>query len=315
MRKIVLAVMLLALSARAEELPLDGAFLILDDYKPGTLTAMQAKGLRTVVIQYTRASGPTPLLRDLRKVFDESDALASREKFVDLYVGVYYNESWNDAWKKKDQTALDGLVEANRAVATAVNEEFAERKRFMGWYVAHEIGNSTSGEDGTAADFLAAIADACRSLKPTRPVLVSAYFNPHPDFQPPADFVKRLRTIQNKARFRRILLQDGVGERRVNPDNLQAVVRYYDEAKRKLGRKKLWAVVEVFCCEQYAAGCQCVDGAQRPRASDGRIRKQIDAVRPHVHRTIAFKYNGYLDRPAVSATTPCETAPFCETRP
>jgi hypothetical protein len=308
----LLFALFIATGAQAALPPLDGVFINVEQENlPGVVTDIAKRNYRTIVVQYASNEYYEQATRfaELDKIFGTAKTLEEKQKkVVDIYVGLYYDESWNAAWKAEGK-ALDPFFTRNEKTITDLDGRYGDHPRFKGWYIAHEIGNSVERNDDTAAKFFKKIADKCRDVDKKRGrerrVLVSAYFNPHENYLQHQRFAQRLSTIQKGAAFNTILLQDGVGTRLLNPALLAKIVTpYYEAAKDAVGRDRLWGVIELFCCAKLVGDCQCK--AACGRGPDRRFTKQRAAIVTHVSHTIAFEYTDIAKTHANCGATFCD---------
>ena len=309
--------LLLATSAAGALPPLDGAFINVEQKNLAqAVTDLANRNYGIIVVQYSsnKYHQEATRLKELDAIFKAADEMAKKKKdkkIVDVYVGLYYDETWNRAWQT-GTTALRPFLTKNKRTIADIDARYGDHPRFKGWYVAHEIGNAKGPDAATAADFFERIASACRAYDNKRGkkrlVLVSAYFNPHNKHLQPETFATRLSTIQNRAKFDRVLLQDGVGARLLDPQQLPKIVTpFYSHIESALGKGALWGVVELFCCPKVVSDCQC---AQEPsgRGTDDRIVKQKAAIVKHVSRVVAFEFNDIAEKPNSCGTTYCNVA-------
>jgi hypothetical protein len=303
--------LLIASGAQAALPPLDGAFINVEQKNlSGAVTDLANRNCRIIIVQYSSNTyGKATRIAELDTIFKTADDLAKREKkLVDVYVGLYFDENWNDAWEAGTE-ALEPFLRQNTKTIKDIDTRYGDHPRFKGWYIAHEIGNAAVPAD-VAATFFGRLANECRAYDKKRGkerlVLVSAYFNPRENYLQPEQFAKSLSTIDKCANFSRILLQDGVGTRQLDPTKLTKIVTpLYDHVARAVGKNRVWGVIELFCCAELESDCQCKDTSGR--GADKRLQKQVDAITKHVIAIIAFEFNDISEKPSNCGPPYCNT--------
>ena len=185
----------------------------------------------------------------------------------------------------KDAEAAALLSEAARTLYAA----YRENPAFVGWYLPDET------EAGPAfspvfLDYVNRYAAFLRALDPGKKILIAPYGTQK--IVPDETFVEQLRNLDVDY----IAYQDEVGVQKSTPDQTGAYYEGLRRAHDAAGRSKLWADMEIFRFEGkvYAS-------ALLPADID-RIRRQMEALSPHVEKILVYAYPGMMARPGSIAT-------------
>jgi hypothetical protein len=288
MRTVTLVILsvLLAFAPEVRCQSVRGAFAILHD-RPTYEELKQARddGLNLVILQYTQGTCGLPEV-DATKAF----IAAAESAGIDYLIGLRFHDTWDEVWEAHPDS-LTALVESSLALVDTFRASVGPH--FKGWYMALEVANAY-----TPAQY-DALATAFASFGTVaEPIAMGFYFNPRvPPNLDPDTFARQVQKII--APFDVVLLQDGVGERLIEPRNFATELAPYYRAVKSVvvadPRRQFWAIVEGFRC---TTGFDPVNrwclGDRSPAPPDT-IREQVAAacaVTPHV---IAYDLGEFLE--------------------
>lgn len=272
---IALACLLAALPAAAEgQQPIRGGYAVLHDSADAHLRELKTHGLNLVILQYTQSDTGAPEIQKALQFVDSAEAAG-----IGYMVGLYYHGSW-------DQDSLlhrlDEFVGKSLALMDVLGDSLDHRttRGFKGWYMPLEVANLDDFDYQALARAFAPFATAS-----SIPIAMSVYFNPQRDFLRPASFAAAIAPVL--ALFDIVLMQDGVGERRVTDAELH---NYYTALRNVVPPSgRFWAVVEGFkCTRPNRRERTCPEGDPRPPADGGRMCTQVRNVRPLSDGIIAY---------------------------
>ena len=228
---------------------------------------------------------PAPADMACPEAMDVMMAKAAEHRMsVFLSIGFYGN------WMKpvdnmKSSQVQERAFEAARTLYAA----YRENPAFVGWYLPDET------EAGPAfspvfLDYVNRYAAFLRALDPGKKILIAPYGTQK--IVPDETFVEQLRNLDVDY----IAYQDEVGVQKSTPDQTGAYYEGLRRAHDAAGRSKLWADMEIFRFEGkvYAS-------ALLPADID-RIRRQMEALSPHVEKILVYAYPGMMARPGSIAT-------------
>jgi Domain of unknown function (DUF4434)/Domain of unknown function (DUF5109) len=299
---------LVAGSARAADAPrlgLDGAFIQFDrsnavdpknrltaDQWRAVLSAMKQAGLRTVILQRLqhdsdvywsdRPDDPTAVTLDY-----------ARDNGMQVFIGLRSLE--DDKWSaEKFKSDADGVArekDASLKFIRGLPARYPAHPAFAGWYLSHEIGNEADwfAHPDRLHGFFRALRDECKARAPGKPVALSPYFNPCPGHMTPAEFGRAYAAFLDGAKVDVIMLQDGVGERRIGATEVVARAGPFFAEFESLCRERkvqLWGNVESFDN----------DAAENRAPTDiRRLSVQIGCAAPYVRRLVTFDFFHYMN--------------------
>ncbi|MDX6528439.1 MAG: hypothetical protein QOH41_729 [Blastocatellia bacterium] len=289
---------------------LDGAFIQLwpemstamnDSDWQDVLNAMNNAGLQVIIVQYLRHND-TDLFPSNQAKFDPTEKIL---KFADghpgmqVFIGLGYDTAWYDHWK--DDQFLRRLAEKNRTLATTLWTRYGSRHTsFSGWYIPQEMWNENYTTDqikNLRELYYASVAGHCKSLSKGMPIAVAPFFNPNEDYigqsETPAQNAERFAALfaqlLNGSQIDIVMLQDGVGARKIEPANFNLrIIPYYDAFKRLCAPrvKELWADLEAY---------RTIGSDERRPAQADRFMKQIEMFAPLTTRTVTFEFFHYMN--------------------
>ena len=187
-----------------------------------------------------------------------------------------------------DPERLKPALSLATRVIRELHEKYATRhESFGGWYLTHECRDIAY-----ASRYYNPLAELCHELTPGKPVMIA------PDGAPAAD-TEAIAACQADI----FAYQDAVGAGFVPPPDEKYS---YDPEVRLKGlaqrfqqyatwhaehpKKQIWATVELWQMDgpEYTAAYP---------AAWSRVRRQLDAVRPHVQGIIFYECGGFLESP------------------
>jgi hypothetical protein len=263
------------------------------------LTAMKNAGLKTIIIQYLRHND-TDLFPANPGQFDPTEEILS---YADSHVGTHvflglgYDTAWYNQWKNDQFLRL--LAEKNRLLATQLWTRYGARhKSFSGWYIPQEAWNENYSDEQikNLQLYYTEVVRHCKSLSKGLLVAVAPFFNPNEEFigtvETPAQnaerFAKAYAQLLDGSQIDIVMLQDGVGARKIEPSNFnERIVPYFDAFKRFCAPKvkELWADLEAY---------RTVGDERRP-AEAARFIKQIEMLGPLATHAVTFEFFHYMN--------------------
>lgn len=293
----------------SEKRGLDGAFIQLwpemstsmsEAQWQEVLTAMSSAGLKTIIIQYVRHN-ETDLFPANPAQFDPTEKVlrcADSLPGTQVFLGLGYDTAWYKRWK--DETFLRQLAEKNGALATLLWTRYGARhKSFSGWYIPQEAWNENYSDDqikNLRDLYYEKVVEQCKRLAKDLPVAVAPFFNPNEEFidsEAPAQnaerFAKAYAQLLNGSQIDIVMLQDGVGARKVDPANFnQKIVPYFDAFKRLCAPmvKELWGDLEAY---------RTVGTDERRPAETDRFIRQVETFVPLTAHVVTFEFFHYMN--------------------
>jgi hypothetical protein len=136
---------------------------------------------------------------------------AAEKKGIDVYIGLYFDETWNTV-DKSQPISYSALLTKHKQVADELWNLFGSNIAFKGWYIPQEI-NDLEWQSNTKRDLLANwLKDVSAYLKTksaAKKVMIAPFFGPNM----PADALKNWweSVLQTATNIDEIYPQDGVG--------------------------------------------------------------------------------------------------------
>ncbi|MGA9998095.1 MAG: DUF4434 domain-containing protein [Pyrinomonadaceae bacterium] len=247
------------------------------------LDSMYQAGMRVIVLQYlqnhapgTDANGnaglidynffpPNPNDFDPTKlILEYADAKKDMQVYIGLRQHAEFASRWNEATFLNDPK--DGEARKNIDLANELWRRYGKGKNgkpyksFAGWYLPNEMWNQNYSdiEIVQLRQFFRTISEHCKKISNGKLIAVSPFFNPI-DVPTPylsaKDFAERYgEFLESEDKTQRagvdlVMLQDGVGARELNEQNLEGMIKpYFAEFRSMCNQKKvnLWANVESY---------------------------------------------------------------------
>lgn len=214
---------------------------------------------------------------------------------VTEYLGLQTNDDWWNTYAN-DNTWLTTQATKANALADDLYAKYGTHASFSGWYLPFEVDNwnfiSTTTWNNMAS-FYATVANHLHSLTPTKPVIISPFFNTSGG-QTSAQWTTMWQSILTTAPIDVVALQDGIGAGHSVVGQLPTWFAATQTAIAS-GRPatKLWADSETFN----------TDLTPMPI---GQLVADLKAEAPYVSKTLSFSYDHYdspSQVPAVYDTT------------
>jgi hypothetical protein len=177
----------------------------------------------------------------LNKIFTAAKATG-----IKVWLGLYFDESWNKSDKASANVYSDLLIKQKAAI-DELNTLFGKDKAFGGWYIPQEINDldwQTNDRKTLLFNWLQEIAKYAHSKNPAKPVMISPYFN----LWQPADVLEEwyneLLTTAKDIDW--VYVQDGIGTTLKGID--VDIPHYYSHIKSACNKhgKKFGAIVESY---------------------------------------------------------------------
>ena len=181
------------------------------------LQKMKDVCLNTVYIQYgvygdlswynpSNLSFVTYKNNTLNKIFEAAESLE-----MGVYVGIYFDETWNSSSKSNSSTYSNLLTKQQQTIDEIWNL-FGNNSAFKGWYIPQEINDlewQNNPEKSLLFSYLQNVASYARAKNNSKPVMIAPFFN----LWQPADV---LATWYNELfiaapDIKQVFFQDGVG--------------------------------------------------------------------------------------------------------
>ncbi|HEY8401589.1 MAG TPA: DUF4434 domain-containing protein [Cytophagaceae bacterium] len=142
----------------------------------------------------------------LSKIFQ-----AAEEKDMKIYLGLFFDESWNNSSKDNPST-YSNLLTKHKAVIDDLWDKFGSKAAFAGWYIPQEINDyewNNTTEKTLLFNWLKEVSDYASSKDNTKEVMIAPFFN----LWKPADVVKAWynELFQTTPNITQVFPQDGVG--------------------------------------------------------------------------------------------------------
>jgi hypothetical protein len=289
---------------------LDGAFVQLwpemstamnDSQWQDVLEAMNKAGLQIIIVQYLRHNNTDLFPSDPGK-FDAPEKIltyADGHPGTQVFIGLGYDTAWYNQWRN-DQY-LRTLAEKNRTLATTLWTRYGSRHAsFSGWYIPQEMWNENYTADqikNLRELYYASLIRHCKSLSKDMPIAVAPFFNPNKDYigqsETPAQNAERFAELYaqllNGSQIDIVMLQDGVGARKIEPADFKDKISPYYDAFRRLCApkvKELWADLEAYR--------EIGNDKRRPAPAD-RFLKQVEMFAPLGAHAVTFEFFHYMN--------------------
>ena len=142
----------------------------------------------------------------LDKIFE-----AAEEKGIKIYVGLYFDENWNNADKNLNATYSNLLVKHQQVINELYNA-FALNTSFKGWYIPQEINDlewQSNSNKNLLFNWLQDVASYAHSKDASKKVMIAPFFN----LWMPADVLKDWYNdmLAVATDIDQVFPQDGVG--------------------------------------------------------------------------------------------------------
>ena len=142
----------------------------------------------------------------LNKIFE-----AAEEKGIKIYVGLYFDENWNNADKNLNATYSNLLVKHQQVINELYNA-FALNTSFKGWYIPQEINDlewQSNSNKNLLFNWLQDVASYAHSKDASKKVMIAPFFN----LWMPADVLKDWYNdmLAVATDIDQVFPQDGVG--------------------------------------------------------------------------------------------------------
>ncbi len=142
----------------------------------------------------------------LNKIFEAAESLD-----MGVYVGVYFDETWNSS-NKSSSTTYSTLLSKQQQTIDEIWNLFGSSSAFKGWYLPQEINDlewQKNPEKSLLFSYLQNVASYARAKNNSKPVMIAPFFN----LWQPADV---LATWYNDLfvtapDIKQVFFQDGVG--------------------------------------------------------------------------------------------------------
>ncbi len=142
----------------------------------------------------------------LNKIFQAAEA-----KGINIYVGLYFDETWNSSSKTAAST-YSLLLTKQQQVINEIWNLFGNSSSFKGWYIPQEINDlewQTNPAKSLLFDWIQSIASLAHNKNASKPVMIAPFFN----LWMPSDLLKTWYTelFQAAPDLDQVFPQDGVG--------------------------------------------------------------------------------------------------------
>ncbi|MFN3402463.1 MAG: DUF4434 domain-containing protein [Cytophagaceae bacterium] len=226
---------------------------------------------------------------------------AALNKGIDIYIGLYFDETWNHS--AKDQSATyTNILNKHKQVIDELTPIFGSHARFKGWYIPQEINDlewqSTTNRN-LLANWLRDVAAYAKSKTPTKEVVIAPFFGPHrpaDDLQAWWDYVLGVATGIDL-----VIPQDGVGTTTKDVD--VDIPHYFNAIKNACTARgrRFGATIETF---QQTSGWPINNGnfAAVPATMD-RLKTQLWEAGRFVSTSDMFQFEWPYMQPGLSAAT------------
>lgn len=210
----------------------------------------------------------------LNKIFQAAEA-----KGINIYVGLYFDETWNSSSKTASST-YSLLLTKQQQVITEIWNLFGNSPSFKGWYIPQEINDlewQTNPAKSLLFDWVQSIASWAHSKNTSKPVMIAPFFN----LWMPSDLLKTWYTelFQAAPDLDQVFPQDGVG---ITLKNVYYdVPLFYSKIKEACGENgvQFGATVESF---QQLTGWPIDNGSfSATSANINRLKAQLWETKVH----------------------------------
>ena len=195
-----------------------------------------------------------------------------------VFVGVgYFAHSTGDHVGDAEDKRLRAVIPEELV------ERYGHHASFHGWYLPVEAG--IQGHFSEAfMDYAAELCRHCRTADPLKPILIAPYGTR--TVIPDGRFVEQLRALD----VDHVAYQCEVGVRKTRVEELDEIFARLKAVHEKAG-VPLWADVEVFTFEGETYRSPLLP------APFERVRRQLEAMAPHVEKLLCYQYLGMMNPP------------------
>ncbi|MFN3402464.1 MAG: DUF4434 domain-containing protein [Cytophagaceae bacterium] len=136
---------------------------------------------------------------------------AAQKIGIDIYLGLYFDETWNHSAKNQAST-YSNILTKHQQVINEMHALFGSHSRFKGWYIPQEINDlewQTTTNRNLLANWLRDVAAYAKGKNAAKKVIIAPFFGPHR----PADNLKAWwdYVLSVASGVDLIIPQDGVG--------------------------------------------------------------------------------------------------------
>lgn len=273
-----------------EAAPVRGAFLAdLNEhgvaYWRSAVRNMHRVGMDVVIIQtegYLEAAAGSWAFAAVKRALIAAVLAEAEEHAMRVFVGLALPDAGNgDPQAARDASFVSTVVAKSLESASRVHERHAASPAFAGFYLPLETWTPGPGAElGLFRGYLERVSAHCRSLAPTRQVVISPFIS---DLATDPALTETIYTsILNASPIDMVMLQDGVGVREVAIDAFETRVRPYllaMKAATDAAHRQMWVNAESF------AG----DGP----APLERFLAQVELARSVTPSVVTFEYGSF----------------------
>ncbi|MEY3417406.1 MAG: hypothetical protein RL060_1518 [Bacteroidota bacterium] len=171
---------------------------------------------------------------------------AAQKVGINLYLGLYFDETWNSTDKSLSTTYSDLLVNHKKTIDELYNL-YGNQSNFEGWYIPQEINDlewQTNSNRDLLANWLQQTASYAKTKDVSKKVIIAPYFGPNQPADILQNWYEQLLTIATNIDI--VSPQDGVGTSTKDID--VDIPLYFNAIKNAVHgkNKSFWATAESF---------------------------------------------------------------------
>ena len=225
---------------------------------------------------------------------------AANNKNIDIYIGLYFDETWNTADKSINATYAN-LLTKHQTVIDETYQLFKSNPYFKGWYIPQEINDlewKSVNNRNLLANWLQSISIYAKAKDANKKIMIAPYFGPNQPADVLETWYNQLLLIAKDIDI--VAPQDGVGTTTKDIDT--DIPLYFNAIKNACNTNQVefWATIESF---QQTTGWPIDNGSFTAIPADiNRIKKQVNEVSQFSNSLLQFEW-GYLQPNLNVATT------------
>ncbi len=224
---------------------------------------------------------------------------AAQIKGIDIYLGLYFDETWNSSDKTQSST-YSSLLTKQQQVTDELWDLFSGNTRFKGWYIPQEINDlewQSTGNQSLLASYLQSVASYAKGKDNSKKVLIAPFFGPNR----PADNLQSWweTTLETATDVDIVYVQDGVGTTTKDVDT--DIPHYFAAIKQACENKGrvFGATIETF--QQTDGWPINANTFAAVPVSINRLTQQLREAGLHTDELLQFEW-AYM-QPSLSAET------------
>lgn len=224
---------------------------------------------------------------------------AAEAEGMSVLIGLQHHPEYWEQIKGREKVIRDFFrlrMARNERLQRSLLQTFGNRRAWTGYYIPDEVDDLTWRDPAMQAimhDYLRRMAAILRRNDDGRTIAVSSFFRGRTS---PERMTENLMAMLGDSGIDILLVQDGIG---TGDPPLEYAPLYYDvlgkawkvdDGDRQIQLPALWCVIETF---RQTSGMDEPFTAEP--ASPERVKKQIEAARPHFERLVIFTYDDYRE--------------------